>query len=141
MRIASAVGCTAMLCLCGCTDKQKIAFREASRITDGGNASLGRVAIRHYGCYTCHTISGVPGARGLVGPPLDGIADRSVIAGELPNTTENLMHWIQHPHQVEPNTVMPEMNVSDEDSRDIAAYLYTLRSERSFVNFSDGAFP
>jgi len=33
------------------------------------------------------------------------------------------MHWDQHPHIVEPQTVMPEMNVTEEDSRDIAAYL------------------
>jgi len=37
------------------------------------------------------------------------------------------MRWIQHPHQIEPHTVMPEMNVTEQDSRDIAAYLYTLR--------------
>jgi hypothetical protein len=37
----------------------------------------------------CHTLESVPGARGLVGPPLDdGIADRSYLAGELANTPE-----------------------------------------------------
>ena len=72
----------------------------------------------------CHTIDGVPGAHGLVGPPLDGIALREFIAGELPNTPQNLMRWIQHPRQVEPHTVMPEMGVTEQDSRDIAAYLY-----------------
>jgi cytochrome c len=96
--------------------------------TAGGNARAGRHTIRKYGCYACHTIDGVAGARGLVGPPLDGIGDREFIAGELPNTPQNLMRWIQHPRQVEPHTVMPEMGVTDEDSRDIAAYLYTLRS-------------
>jgi cytochrome c1 len=69
----------------------------------------------------------VPGARGLVGPPLDGVGNRQFIAGELPNTPENLMRWIQHPRQVEPHTLMPEMGVTEQDSRDIAAYLYTLR--------------
>jgi cytochrome c1 len=64
-----------------------------------------------------------------VGPPLDGIGNRQYIAGELPNTAENLMLWIQHPRQVEPHTVMPEMNVNEQDSRDIAAYLYTLQGE------------
>jgi cytochrome c1 len=36
--------------------------------------------------------------------------------------------WIQHPHQVEPKTVMPEMGLTDQESRDIAAYLYTQHS-------------
>ena len=34
---------------------------------------------------------------------------------------------IQHPPQIEPKTAMPEMGVSEQDSRDIAAYLYMLR--------------
>jgi cytochrome c2 len=63
----------------------------------------------------------------LVGPRLDGISQRYYIAGELPNTPDNLMLWIEHPRLVEPHTVMPEMGVTQQDSRDIAAYLYTLR--------------
>jgi cytochrome c2 len=69
-----------------------------------------------------------------VGPSLDGIADGSYLAGELSNTPANMMHWIQHPRQVEPHTIMPEMNVSEDDSRDIAAYLYTLHANQSFLN-------
>jgi cytochrome c1 len=36
-----------------------------------------------------------------------------------------MVAWIEHPHQIEPKTVMPEMGLSDQESRDIAAYLYT----------------
>ncbi|HJW99834.1 MAG TPA: c-type cytochrome [Terriglobales bacterium] len=90
-----------------------------------GNPSLGPDKIRKYGCYTCHVIPGVDGAKGLVGPSLAGISGRTYIAGELPNSPENITRWIQHPHAIEPHTAMPEMGVTDEDSRDIAAYLYT----------------
>lgn len=115
---------TGMLGSCdNLSDKQ---VRAAYITTEGGNARAGRDTIRKYGCYACHTIDGVPGAHGLVGPPLDGIALREFIAGELPNTPQNLMRWIQHPRQVEPHTVMPEMGVTEQDSRDIVAYLYTL---------------
>jgi cytochrome c2 len=99
----------------------------AATLTSGGDARLGRAGIRKYGCNTCHQISGIPGARGLVGPPLDGIGQRYYIAGALPNNPGNLMLWIQHPRQVESHTAMPEMGVTEQDSRDIAAYLYTLR--------------
>jgi cytochrome c len=110
----------------GCSDMSKEQMRAAYLTTAGGNARAGQQAIRRYGCNACHTISGVPGANGLVGPPLDGLGNRQYIAGELPNTAANLMLWIQHPKQVEPHTAMPEMNVTEQDSRDIAAYLYTL---------------
>ena len=121
--------------LTGCSDLSRRQIREAAKITDGGDAVTGRKAIRAYGCNACHTIPGVTGARALVGPPLNGIADRSSLAGELPNTPANMIRWIQHPHQVEPNTLMPEMNVTEEDSRNIAAYLYLLHNHDSFFEF------
>ena len=110
-----------------CDRLSRIEVERAATLTNGGNARLGQADIRKYGCNTCHEISGVPGARGLIGPPLDGIGQRYYIAGELANTPDNLMLWIEHPRQVEPHTAMPEMGVSEQDGRDIAAYLYTLR--------------
>ncbi len=129
MRRALVVASVAALAiaLASCDNLSESRVRAAYITTGGGNARTGRDNIRKYGCYACHTIDGVPGARGLVGPPLDGIGNREFIAGELPNTPDNLMRWIQHPRQVEQHTVMPEMGVTEQDSRDIAAYLYTLR--------------
>ena len=129
MRRTAAIAIVSMLgiALASCDNLSESRVRAAYITTGGGDARTGRDAIRKYGCYACHTIDGVPGARGLVGPPLDGIGNRQFIAGELPNTPENLMRWIQHPRQVERGTVMPEMSVTEQDSRDIAAYLYTLR--------------
>ena len=130
MRLALAISTLGLLTalFISCDDLSDSRVRAAYITTGGGNARTGRDAIRRYGCYACHTINGVPGAHGLVGPPLDGIGNREFIAGELPNTPANLMRWIQHPRQVEPHTVMPEMGVTEQDSRDIVAYLYTLRS-------------
>jgi cytochrome c oxidase assembly factor CtaG/cytochrome c2 len=119
--------CAVALTGCSHSRQHERELKAAALLTSGGDARAGRQTIRKYGCQTCHTIRGVPGATAQVGPPLNGIRERSYIAGELPNTPENMMHWIQHPHTIEPQTVMPEMNVTEEDSRDIAAYLYTLR--------------
>ena len=77
----------------------------------------------HYGCPTCHVIPGVPGAVGKVGPSLDGLSQRSYLAGNLPNTPENLQRWIMHPQHFEPGTAMPEMNVSSQDASQFAAFL------------------
>ena len=48
------------------------------------------------------------------------------MAGELPNNTDNLVHCIQHPQQVNERTAMPELGVTETDARDIAALLATL---------------
>jgi cytochrome c2 len=85
--------------------------------------------IAAYGCGTCHTIPGVPGARARVGPPLWGIADRAYIAGVLPNTESDMIRWLRNPPAVDPRTLMPNMGVSEQDARHIAAYLYALRAE------------
>jgi cytochrome c2 len=83
-------------------------------------------AIIHYGCPTCHVIPGVPGAVGKVGPSLASLAQRSYLAGVLPNTPENLQQWVMHPQKFQPGIAMPEMGVSPEDARRIAAFLETL---------------
>jgi cytochrome c1 len=97
-----------------------------SRRLTGGNADVGRILIYAYGCGSCHTIPGVAEANGSVGPPLDGFAHRTYIGGSLTNTRENLLRWIRHPQQVEPGNAMPDLGVSEEQARDIAAYLHTL---------------
>ena len=92
----------------------------------GGDPGRGGEAVLRYGCGSCHTIPGVRGARGPVGPPLTGIANRVYLAGVLYNTPENMMLWVRAPRSVDPLTAMPDMGVSEADGRDIAAFLYTL---------------
>lgn len=92
-----------------------------------GNADRGRRLIAAYDCGTCHTIPGVPGARGMVGPPLLWFARRTYIAGGLPNTPQNLIRWISDPPAVEPDTAMPKLGLPEHEARDVAAYLLTLR--------------
>ena len=93
----------------------------------GGDARRGHTLVAQFGCGGCHTIPGIAGAHGNVGPPLTRIGDRIFIAGVLRNTPENLVHWVQHPQQVVPGNAMPEMGISEAQARDIASYLYTLR--------------
>jgi cytochrome c len=114
------------LLVLGC-NSERARFKEAARLTGGGDATAGKTAIRHYGCNGCHTIPGIPGGDGVVGPPLSNIGQRVFIAGTLPNTADNLMKWIQEPQEVLPHNAMPDMNVTEKDSRDIAAYLYSTR--------------
>ena len=95
-------------------------------VPTGGESSAGGQDLYSLGCGSCHTIPGIIGAHGEVGPSLEGIAGRSYIAGQLPNQPSNLERWIQHPHAVHPDSLMPELGVTEAQSRDIAAYLYSL---------------
>ena len=93
----------------------------------GGDPRGGKEVIVSYGCPSCHTIPGIRGADGLVGPPLDHMAKRVYIAGRVPNTPANMLRWLQYPQDFEEPTIMPNMGVSEADARDMASYLYTLK--------------
>jgi len=49
------------------------------------------------------------------------------LAGRLTNVPDNMIRWIRHPHEVDPQTAMPEMNVTEQDARDLTEFLYTRR--------------
>jgi len=117
--------CMALLTLAGCHGGKAA---KPYNPEFGGNVAHGKELIRSYGCGACHVIPGVRDARGLVGPPLLYFGQRTMIAGELPNSPENLVHWIQHPKDVEPKTAMPDLGLDEDQAFDIAAYLYTLRA-------------
>jgi cytochrome c2 len=107
---------------CGESEVEKNA-----RQMTGGDPGHGAVLVRKYGCNACHVIPGVPGAKGKVGPTLDGIASRVYLAGKLNNTPQNLIRWIRDPQGVSKGTAMPNMGVTEQEGRDLAAFLYTLR--------------
>lgn len=93
----------------------------------GANAARGPALIRAYGCGSCHMVPGVEEARGTVGPPLAHFARRGFIAGTLRNSPDHLILWLRKPQQVLPGNAMPDTGVTEQDARDIAAYLYTLQ--------------
>ena len=94
-------------------------------VVPGGDARRGAQWIGQFGCAACHTVPGVPDARGNVGPPLERFATRTYIAGMLRNEPANLIRWIRDPQGVVPGNAMPDMGVSEAQARDIAAYLYS----------------
>src|SRR5690606_9921379 len=85
------------------------------------------------GCGTCHVIPGVSGANAQVGPPLTDWAARQYIVGAVPNLPEYLIAFIMNPDTIEPGTGMPDLGVSEEEARHMAAYLYTI-GKREDVN-------
>lgn len=123
MRLSRAVFVIALAGGAGCANTRSAPLVHV----DGGDASRGRRDIAAYGCGSCHIIPGIAGADGLVGPPLIKWSGRKMIAGEIPNTPDNLVYWIVMPQSIEPGTAMPNLGVSDGQARDIAAYLYTIR--------------
>lgn len=100
----------------------------ADRRVPYGDAARGRALIAGgaFGCTGCHTVPGIRSPRGVVGPPLGGMASRAFVAGQLPNTPDVLVAFLQDPPALVPQTGMPDVRLSLDQARHIAAYLYTL---------------
>jgi cytochrome c len=113
----------ALISLNGCRGGQT---ERAYVVATGGTAMAGKQIIAQFNCGSCHTIPGVRGAQGLVGPPLIYFGRRTYIAGEVPNTPDNLVRWITSPQSIEAGTAMPTLGLTEQQARDVAAYLYTL---------------
>ena len=120
MRRAALVALVLGLAVAGCGSGTS----NAPPVVQGGDPDSGKRLIERYGCGSCHRIPGVKGADGRVGPALDDFRDVRYIAGRIPNTPDNAIAWIVNPQEVEPGTIMPKLGVSDDEARDIVAYLY-----------------
>jgi putative membrane protein len=94
--------------------------------SDIGDIDAGRRGMVTYGCGACHEIPGIAGAKGMVGPPLDHMGRRVYIAGLLRNTPENMTSWLLDPQMIVPGNAMPVLGLTQEQARNITAYLYTL---------------
>jgi cytochrome c oxidase subunit II len=89
--------------------------------------SRGRTLFEQGTCATCHSVTGTI-AGGRVGPDLTHVASRrSIAAGTLPNTADNLARWITNPHRFKPGVVMPSHTLASADLQALVAYLETLR--------------
>jgi cytochrome c2 len=100
---------------------------EAIALVSQSDPNVGYEKIKEVGCAACHVIPGVASPRGRVGPDLTNFREQQTIAGVLPNSSENLVKWIQNPRLVDSKTAMPDLDLSEKDARDIAAYLYAPR--------------
>jgi len=92
-----------------------------------GDAKAGRAALERHQCGACHVIPGVAGARGAVGPPLSGYGRRVYLAGKFPQDPALLERWIRDAPSMDAHTAMPATGATEEEARNIAAYLSRLR--------------
>jgi cytochrome c oxidase subunit 2 len=94
----------------------------------GSVAERGRQLFARSACIACHTIEGLPQARGTVGPNLTHVASRTTLAGALfPNTTDYLRRWIVDAPALKPGSLMPKLPLPDDDLSAMVAYLQSLR--------------
>lgn len=116
------VHAAALLMLAGCNGPP-----DTTPHLPSADPEKGRTLVVAKGCAACHAFPDVRWPRGAVGPSLDGFAGQALIAGRLPNQPGMLIRFIRDAPAYVPDGAMPATPLSDQEARDVAAYLLTLR--------------
>ena len=119
-----AIGCLAVATMGALTWSSQLRAERIARTLTGGDPARAADTMRRYGCGGCHTIPGIPGADGQVGPRLSGLVHRVYVGGTATNSADHLVQWIVEPQRFSPNSAMPKTGISEAEARDVAAYLY-----------------
>src|SRR5262249_37892975 len=87
-----------------------------------GPATDGAAVFASSACVGCHAVRGV--SAGVLGPDLTHFGRRRTLAaGLLPNTVDNVAAWIRDPQRLKPGAKMPALGLSEAQARAVATYL------------------
>jgi cytochrome c oxidase subunit 2 len=97
--------------------------QQAQPVTPTG--APGEHVFQQNTCVSCHSIRGLPGATGTVGPDLTHLGSRSTLgAGVIQNTPDNLRAWIRDAQAIKPGVLMPAFgSLSESDISALVDYL------------------
>lgn len=112
-------------------EEQEYADWIASRKEPPGNptdadALAGQKIFFDQMCVNCHAIQGTE-AVATIGPDLTHVAARKELGGGvIENSAENLRRWLHNPQAIKPGCHMPNFKLSEEQVRQLAAYLESI---------------
>ncbi|HET8701133.1 MAG TPA: cytochrome c oxidase subunit II [Nitrococcus sp.] len=90
-------------------------------------AARGGQRIFEQHCSVCHTVRGLGGNHGKLGPDLTHLMSRRMIAaGTLPNTTGYLAAWIENAPSLKPGVDMPTLALPVKQLQAVLSYVQTL---------------
>jgi cytochrome c oxidase subunit 2 len=100
--------------------------RQAAAVPSDSARAMGQRVFLSRGCASCHAIRGTD-AGGAMGPDLTHLASRRTLgAGAIANTPDNLIAWIQDAQGIKPGVDMPRMSLQPGELQSLVAYLESL---------------
>lgn len=118
---AAAMGLGLLAVAAGCSGDEPDIIE-----VEGGNPSTGEELVISYDCASCHYIPGFPESSGHDAPGLQLWPNRAFVAGAAPNRPENVIAFLMDPDGIQPGSRMPDLGITEEEARHIAAYLFTI---------------
>jgi mono/diheme cytochrome c family protein len=93
----------------------------------GGNPTRGKQLVESVGCLGCHVVEDNDRVRQGRGLGYDIAPELTKVGGKV--SADWLYDWIQDPKKYRPDTRMPNLRLSDAETRDITAYLLSLNGK------------
>lgn len=105
-------------------------YRPQRKISAGGNAARGKDLVGAIGCKGCHVVEDDKRMRDARGFSYDVAPELTRAGSKL--DPDWMFEWVKNPRHFRPTTRMPSLRLTDQEARDIVAYLSTLRDDRQF---------
>ena len=93
-----------------------------------GNSKNGEKLYGQLGCQGCHVIEPEPFVEENNSYNLLNKHGSNLIGLGSKTTPEWLFNWLKNPAEYWPDTKMPNMRLSDEEAKDITAYLMSMKN-------------
>ncbi|MDA0986372.1 MAG: c-type cytochrome [Bacteroidetes bacterium] len=95
----------------------------------GGSVEKGKITFSQVGCKACHVIGDDIKVREARGTQYDIAPELTHVAGKL--SPDFIFDWIKNPRHYNPESKMPNLRLSDQEARDVVAYLQTMKENRN----------
>jgi len=105
-------------------------YHPQNGISGNGNADRGKNIVNTVGCKGCHVIGDDTRMRDARGTSYDIAPELSRVGSKV--NRDWMYEWIKNPRAVNPDARMPNLRLTDEEARDVVAYLTTMKDSREF---------
>ncbi|MEX2117079.1 MAG: c-type cytochrome [Bacteroidota bacterium] len=95
----------------------------------GGSASRGKELFETVGCQACHVAGGYTAVRDERGTSYDVAPELTRVGSKV--TADWLFDWLKNPRHYNPTTRMPSLRLTDDEARNLVAFLVLQKDERS----------
>jgi mono/diheme cytochrome c family protein len=107
---------------------RKTGFDVPKGTASGGNAQRGKMLFTSVGCLACHALGQDTKVRETRGTSYDIAPELTRVGSKVP--LDWIYDWIRNPRHYNPTTRMPSLRLSDQEAKDIAAYLSLQKDDR-----------
>ncbi len=115
--------------------QSEFSFEHPTGSYAGGSAAKGKEHFENFGCKACHVIGDDERVRNARASSYDIAPELTHAAGKL--HPDWIFDWIKNPRHYNPTTKMPSLRLTDQEARDLVAFIMTMKDDRPKEVFNE----